>query len=339
MVYVDRRLLGVERWCLGEPKDARMRLGEQILRSVAFIGAGTASGDFHIGGTAFIVGVPFANDETRGHHYLVTAKHNIAGARKYGTVGVRVNLLGGGTRLYETHDKWAYSDNEASDVAVMFAAFPQDVDLATIRYSSLVTDRVIAEWGIGVGDDLAIVGLFRKREGERRNLPIVRMGSIAATPDEPLIDPKTGWEYEAYLAETRSIGGLSGSPVFVVLKGGDAFPSGETLPLGKIRLCLLGLIRGHWDKAAYEMGDFASTENEIFNTGIAIVSPISDVIKILESEAFVEARKKREKEARQENEPVEDFGGSKSEFERFEDMTRTLANTPKPENEQRKDES
>ena len=45
------------------------------------------------------------------------------------------------------------------------------------------------------------------------NLPIVRLGAIAAMPGEYI---KTDWGcLRAYLIEARSIGGLSGSPVFI----------------------------------------------------------------------------------------------------------------------------
>jgi hypothetical protein len=56
-----------------------------------------------------------------------------------------------------------------------------------------------------------------QRAGSTRNIPIVRTGVIAAMPaiDEPFV--RKGEEYHAYLAEMRSIGGLSGSPVFVFL--------------------------------------------------------------------------------------------------------------------------
>lgn len=56
--------------------------------------------------------------------------------------------------------------------------------------------------------------------------------------------------FNAYLAEIRSIGGLSGSPVFVAVehfrkprKDGE----GQQLIVGvAYRIFLLGMIRGHW---------------------------------------------------------------------------------------------
>ena len=54
--------------------------------------------------------------------------------------------------------------------------------------------------------------------GRDRNFPIVRTGHIAMMPDEKIPKVKIGdWEgnADAYLIESRSIGGWSGSPVFV----------------------------------------------------------------------------------------------------------------------------
>jgi hypothetical protein len=66
---------------------------------------------------------------------------------------------------------------------------------------------------IGIGDAVFITGLFSHHPGKARNLRVIRVGNIAAMPDEP-VKTQRG-EMEAYLIEARSLGGLSGSPVFV----------------------------------------------------------------------------------------------------------------------------
>jgi hypothetical protein len=59
-----------------------------------------------------------------------------------------------------------------------------------------------------------MVGLFTRFTGTTHLIPIVRTGNVAMMPRDRL--PIAGFgEMEAYLAEGRSIGGLSGSPVFV----------------------------------------------------------------------------------------------------------------------------
>ncbi len=79
-------------------------------------------------------------------------------------------------------------------------------------------------------------------------------------PDEPLLDDD-GNLYEAYLAEVRSIGGLSGSPVFVLMERRKArlrmrpIEFSEEIDIeyldqdfvGAPEAHLLGMVRGHWD--------------------------------------------------------------------------------------------
>ena len=67
-----------------------------------------------------------------------------------------------------------------------------------------------------MGDEVFVVGLFRHRHGTQRNIPIVRVGNLAALTEEKVATNDFGL-VDAYLIEARSIGGLSGSPVFLNL--------------------------------------------------------------------------------------------------------------------------
>jgi hypothetical protein len=62
--------------------------------------------------------------------------------------------------------------------------------------------------------------------------------------DEPIQDEASGLYYKAYLAELRSVGGLSGSPVFAMLGSGRL--SEEELDGKLYKGFLIGLIRGHY---------------------------------------------------------------------------------------------
>ena len=64
---------------------------------------------------------------------------------------------------------------------------------------------------IGIGSEVYFPGLFVHHHG--RNEPIVRGGIVSSMPTEPVLT-EFG-EIHAYLAEARSVGGLSGSPVIV----------------------------------------------------------------------------------------------------------------------------
>jgi hypothetical protein len=283
--YVDRRYAGEERWWLGSPDDIDMRLPDGLLEMPLFFGGKDRYGVPHYRGTAFLVGMPTARHRI-GWPCLVTARHNVeAAVQEYGNVWVRANDQGGGAVDIEIRSVWTYPDNPGSDIAI--TPFPVSTEGGPIPAppSWFVTDDLIRERSIGIGDDLVVMGLFSSHVGKARNLPIVRSGTLASMPHEPFIDPMTGDEYDAYLAEVRSVGGLSGSPVLVEL------PPVRTLPVdlidagGSHTFYLLGLIRGHWDTAAER--DFLESEAGRLNTGIAIVTPITEVLALFEATELV----------------------------------------------------
>ena len=67
------------------------------------------------------------------------------------------------------------------------------------------TPDFIAKEGIGPGEDVFVVGLFRRHTGRAQNIPIIRVGNLVAMPEEP-VQTATGLQ-EAYLVELHSIGG------------------------------------------------------------------------------------------------------------------------------------
>jgi hypothetical protein len=149
--------------------------------------------------------------------------------------------------------------------------------------------------GVGLGDDVFVAGLFSRRMGKARNIPIVRVGNIAALPEEP-IETAMGLQ-EAYLIELLSIGGLSGSPVFTYLGGirrESAEAGAEDLHYRAGAIHLLGLVHGHWNAALQDRVDVATDAldgGERVNMGIAIVVPITRVLEILSYPKLRAARK------------------------------------------------
>ena len=81
--------------------------------------------------------------------------------------------------------------------------------------SEFADDKFILENEVGVGDEVFITGLFSHHHGNHKNIPIVRTGNIASMPEEKI--QTQNYLREAFLIEARSIGGLSGSPVFLNL--------------------------------------------------------------------------------------------------------------------------
>ncbi len=101
------------------------------------------------------------------------------------------------------------------DVAVAPISFNRDVDFARITIRMFANSQSMIDEQIGLGDDIAIVGLFTNHIGRTRNEPIVRIGNICAMPKDKIVT-ELGNMY-GYLIEARSIGGLSGSPVFAYM--------------------------------------------------------------------------------------------------------------------------
>ena len=136
----------------------------------------------------------------------------------------------------------------------------------------MLTDAVLEEEAINAGDDVFITGVFTSHCGETKNIPIVRAGVIAAMPEEPVWTPD-GY-MDAYLVEAHSIGGLSGSPVFVQMAPYRVV-DGAVRQSTKRTHYLIGLMKGHF---VIESTEDAVMEHEEggtgkINTGIGVVVP------------------------------------------------------------------
>ena len=134
-----------------------------------------------------------------------------------------------------------------------------------------------------------------------KNIPITRIGNIAAMPDEP-VSTKLG-PMDAYLVESRSIGGLSGSPVFVNTGGS---PRRGTLVGTLPKFYLLGLMHGHFDTDQTEQDSIADDgiERSPINMGIAVVVPAKEIIDVIDLFSYEE--KVIEDAHRQKNFPTMD---------------------------------
>lgn len=87
----------------------------------------------------------------------------------------------------------------------------------------------------------------------------------------------------AILIEVRSIGGLSGSPVFVHMGGFRVHDGRPSFDNSDRPFLLCGLIHGHWDALNAEVdADILGTGNEKINTGIAIVVPADEISRVFD---------------------------------------------------------
>ena len=123
------------------------------------------------------------------------------------------------------------------------------------------------------------------------------MGNIARMPGEPVLS-KYG-ELQAYLVETRSIAGLSGSPVFLnppdmryfdgkphwlEMKGMASLPIGMMLGYHKVQTAedQIPVPQHESDEA-----DARPSADER-NTGLAVVVPMERILEIMEDPKLIE---------------------------------------------------
>jgi hypothetical protein len=207
------------------------------------------------------------------------------------------------------HISWFYHPDEVrpSDVAVYPFALPKEelnrIDFEAIPMTSFLSDKVRIQQNIGEGDDVFMVGLFSRHTGNQKNLPIIRMGTIAMISDEPIQTQKFG-SIEAYLIEARSIKGLSGSPVFVLKQNGIQIGP-HVVPSSVVTMHFLGLMHGHWDLKPGESVDMEDAQGgeESVNVGIAIVIPAKQILETINHKDFVKWRERQEADWAARNSP------------------------------------
>jgi len=262
-------------------------------------------------GTAFFVAIPIKGSD-RAWGFTVTAAHLLRRIESHGVdqrVHLRINVKDPDdlrSRLGNTSDPrrletdgagWMDADldfwvrhptDESADVAVFPFLPPEEVfRFRSFSLESAVTPEVISQEGIGIGDEVFIVGLFVNHIGKRKNIPIIRIGNIAAMPEERIQTNSVG-PIEAYLVEALSIGGLSGSPVFAHLPAVRVHDNALKITTdggGVFRL--LGLIHGHFD---VDHRNASTLTDEKINMGIAMVVPAEKIIETVNRPEVLEMK-------------------------------------------------
>jgi hypothetical protein len=267
-----------------------MRVPDEVRECVGFVGCDAGSGR-RLAGTFFLVSMKLS--ENHVVVYAVTAAHvidGVAAATADGKVHLRVNADPAGTQWVATDlTEWKRHPSDPWTVDVAVLEFHRPSDPPAVRFVPIdgaATSEIIASRDIGVGDEVFLPGLFVNHFGRDRNIPVVRTGTIAAMPTEPTQTQRGA--FLAYLVEARSIGGLSGSPVFVHLPRLGLDISGDR----RGDLYLLGLMHGHWDidLPATDASHPDGLEVEVVNMGIGIVVPVSRIRETLDDADLAASR-------------------------------------------------
>ena len=294
-----------------------MRLNPNLLKTIVFIGHRGKDGKPVLHGTGFQFARMWRHDGLEGYtRYIVTAKHNIAEAMDKGQheVFVRYESRTEGQGLvlrYFPTSEWLSHEDGFVDVSVLLLDDTVDeVGGVVFVMDDFLSSSEIARYGVGVGNEVATIGLFLSHHGEERNEPVVRMGNISCMPRERIQSRKRFGAVNGYIIEARSFGGLSGSPVFVDVEHEpemheysrfrDRNPQIRTIP-AKRRNHILGLILGHWDMQQVAPPgiklDPATRLDGAINMGMSIVIPSQHILDTINS-APVIARQNQLIEAR-----------------------------------------
>lgn len=292
---------------LWEALEKKMRVGADVPRTVVFVGI-EAGGNFVPTGTGWVVMLPY---EDVGATFLVTARHvldDIQGDAFY----IRVNRKNGDAESRKISKEYLIvPDDRRFDLAVV--PIPADssiYDIFPIIIDSKQWSAHVAALTVGplaAGEEVCIVGLYTTYYGHKRNIPIVRIGHIAALPNEPVLTDR-GYVKGGFLVEVHSIAGLSGSPVFWNVppsKIVDGLLQIEQ-PVGHIPI---GIFIGYHviESSEDEMivpqvqpafsedakNKIKSTETDPRRTGFGVVLPIHYLFALFEGDAMQTAMKER----------------------------------------------
>ncbi len=259
-----------------------MQIPEGMLNCVGFLGA-EVNGKSRYCGTAFFASTNNQEGESDDRVYLVTARHCVLNGCRSKRFWLRLNDIDGqGSRELElpnTEAQWSFPESASIDLAVLALSPDDQTNWTYIAWQMFALETIRVKEKVDIGDDVMVVGLFSPMPGIIRNQPIVRTGIISAMPGEPLQDD-SGHSYDAFLVELHSLGGVSGSPVFVVYKGADKKPVRQHMVMDTYEQHkLFGVARGHYDlRSSREVADDPDV-----NTGIAVVTPVDDLWSLLNS--------------------------------------------------------
>jgi len=347
----DTRIGNVIKHYLGSKWRRLVQIPDPIRKCVAFVMYESAE-RLHFAGTVFFVGFPDTEATgICGQTYAVTAKHVIDAIQKNATNDycyLRLNFLEARPSGRFTEEiavnlaDWFFHPSDSSvDVAVAPVSLP-GVDHLAYPLHGFMFENVMRQMGIGIGDDVFIVGLFPRHTGSKRNIPIIRAGNIAAMPEEP-INTKFSPNMSAYLIEARSFGGLSGSPVFVHIGVVRVDKDNVEKPWHCTDInathYLLGLVHGHWDMPLPDTDEAEIDEGvrQAMNTGIAIVVPTKKILEVLFQPELTEMRKKREALLKEQHAAVMDaVVEAQKEAELFtkEDFEKALKRASRPKSDE-----
>jgi hypothetical protein len=294
-----------------------MAVYDEIRKCIAFLGFQTQLG-FRPEGTGFLVGY---TDDDYDFGYLVTAAHVVwptrwrESSKPHQNLCIRVNTRAGLLPPIKTAiNEWCFHQDKRIDIcAIPTTRIPpgsipndQETDIVFINLPAMVGRG----GAVALGDEVFIPGAFVGRIGERRNIPIVRIANIAAMPEEPIAHGSP--RRTAFLIETRSLGGASGSPIFVNLgpstKGQrppapapyvnrNSDQTGHPRASLVMPYLLVGMVLGSHsgqyaeDFLSEDDSDIKPPKDADFNAGISVAMTAEDIVDFVTNDPELKKRR------------------------------------------------
>ena len=175
------------------------------------------------GGSGFVVAPSERadlNDKTA--RYIVTNSHLLANKNYV----VRFNAFSGGRpiiREYEVDDWHRHPDGDVAATFFELASGYGNYGVAPIITPTMVSPGMVenkdkfTQARFGIGDQVFMFGLLGEhyRGQDEEILPTARFGNVSMMPAQEILNSETTLKEESFLVEMYSMGGFSGSPVFV----------------------------------------------------------------------------------------------------------------------------
>ena len=278
-----------------KPKDKTMRIADNHLNCSFYLypDAACAGQAESRGGTGFFIGIQVESEAERHYVYPVTCRHVI----EQGFCTVRVNLKAGGTALI-TSDKEQWCCSPENDIAVGKIELTEDHRITLVPAGLFVTNEWLAEHNVGLGDPVYLIGRLLDSEHEPENTPVVRFGHLARSGTVKHWNPTLKTLVQTFFCEVKSVGGFSGSPVFVEIPPFDDRGRGTEYTGVRKGPRLLGVDWGHtrrrepvyeWsqDRVGERDGTRVLDDYYVYrNSGVACVAPAWDILRMLEDPRF-----------------------------------------------------
>lgn len=330
IIQQDYRLGNIPRpYVTDNEKDINMQIPDEIRKCVVFIAHIDKEGKKILRGTGFFISIPLP-DKSANFIYLVTARHIIAKIKQDSLaidnkIWIRINKREGSFDFVPISIDAFIPHPESVDVMILpFVPSIAIYDYLCLPDTMLLNQDVMNEENFSLGDEVFMTGLFVRHFGQDKNIPIIRIGNISAMPEEPVYNEFFGY-MDAYLIELRSLGGLSGSPVFLHFYGNRRMQNGSNVIKvgGQHQFYLLGLLHGHWDlnSAIQDVitEDYSQENKEQINTGIGIVIPAIKIWETLNQDKVEQVRQAEIKKYLIKLSPTEDISKLPQEFDRLID--------------------